>query len=175
MLYTYNIKKESIYHYSNIFCKKVNKPRHKTLIVNFSLLIFFTFCIVSYFSITPTFIFLYRKTNDLFLISLIICVGIIYMIVRNFLKTSNYTQVIVKGLVLNNFYKDGYIINIDDISKEIQIQNSYLKITLNILEDLDKNDVHIFKDFISITFNKNTVFLPKEDCVLYLFKNNNLI
>lgn len=43
------------------------------------------------------------------------------------------------------------------------------------LEDLNKNDMHIFKDFLAITFNKNTIFLPKEDCILYLFKKNNLI
>lgn len=108
MFYSYDINEESIYNYNNIFCKKINKPKNKLLILNFSLLIFFTFSIVSYFSITPAFIFLYKKSNYLFIISLMISIVLTYIIVRQFLKCSNYTQITSQGIILNNFYKNGY-------------------------------------------------------------------
>lgn len=175
MLYSYTMNKESIYKYNTTFLKRINKPRNKTIILNFSLVIFLIFSVVSYFSITPTLLFLYKKSNYPFIISLIICIILIYIIVRNFFKSSNYIRVISQGILINDFYKDGYIINLDDESKYLEVQTQYIKITLNILEDLEKNSIHMFKDFISITFNKNTIFLPNEKSILYLFKKNNLI
>ena len=84
-------------------------------------------------------------------------------------------QILSQNLLVNDFFKDGYNIILNDTSKYLQIQNSCIKMTFNLSKDFKKNNINIFKDFISITFNNNTIFLPKENSILYILKSYNLI
>ena len=175
MLYKFDVKKQSICNYNNKFLQKINNRKNKIIIINFSLLIFFLFFIVNSISLTPTLIFLCNKNNSLFKISLIVSIILIYIIIKNFFKGLNYMQILSQNLLVNDFFKDGYNIILNDTSKYLQIQNSCIKITFNLSKDFKKNNINIFKDFISITFNNNTIFLPKEDSILYILKSYNLI
>ena len=175
MLYKFDVKKQSICNYNNKFLQKINNRKNKIIIINFSLLIFFLFFIINFLSITPTLIFLCNKSNSLFKISLILSIILIYIIIKNFFKRLNYMQILSQNLLVNDFFKDGYNIILNDTSKYLQIQNSCIKITFNLSKDFKKNNINIFKDFISITFNNNTIFLPKEDSILYILKSYNLI
>ncbi len=175
MLYKFDVKKQSICNYNNKFLQKINNRKNKIIIINFSLLIFFLFFIVNFISLTPTLIFLCNKSNSLFKISLIVSIILIYIIIKNFFKGLNYMQILSQNLLVNDFFKDGYNIILNDTSKYLQIQNSCIKITFNLSKDFKKNNINIFKDFISITFNNNTIFLPKEDSILYILKSYNLI
>ena len=175
MLYKFDVKKQSICNYNNKFLQKINNRKNKIIIINFSLLIFFLFFIVNSISLTPTLIFLCNKSNSLFKISLIVSIILIYIIIKNFFNGLNYMQILSQNLLVNDFFKDGYNIILNDTSKYLQIQNSCIKITFNLSKDFKKNNINIFKDFISITFNNNTIFLPKEDSILYILKSYNLI
>ncbi len=175
MLYKFDVKKQSICNYNNKFLQKINNRKNKIIIINFSLLIFFLFFIVNFISLTPTLIFLCNKSNSLFKISLIVSIILIYIIIKNFFKGLNYMQILSQNLLVNDFFKDGYNIILNDTSKYLQIQNSCIKMTFNLSKDFKKNNINIFKDFISITFNNNTIFLPKEDSILYILKSYNLI
>lgn len=175
MLYKFDVKRQSICNYNNKFLQKINNRKNKIIIINFSLLIFFLFFIINFLSITPTLIFLCNKSNSLFKISLILSIILIYIIIKNFFKRLNYMQILSQNLLVNDFFKDGYNIILNDTSKYLQIQNSCIKITFNLSKDFKKNNINIFKDFISITFNNNTIFLPKEDSILYILKSYNLI
>ena len=175
MLYKFDVKKQSICNYNNKFLQKINNRKNKIIIINFSLLIFFLFFIVNSISLTPTLIFLCNKNNSLFKISLIVSIILIYIIIKNFFKGLNYMQILSQNLLVNDFFKDGYNIILNDTSKYLQIQNSCIKMTFNLSKDFKKNNINIFKDFISITFNNNTIFLPKEDSILYILKSYNLI
>lgn len=175
MLYKFDVKKQSICNYNNKFLQKINNRKNKIIIINFSLLIFFLFFIVNFISLTPTLIFLCNKSNSLFKISLIVSIILIYIIIKNFFKGLNYMQILSQNLLINDFFKDGYNIILNDTSKYLQIQNSCIKMTFNLSKDFKKNNINIFKDFISITFNNNTIFLPKEDSILYILKSYNLI
>ena len=175
MLYKFDVKKQSICNYNNKFLQKINNRKNKIIIINFSLLIFFLFFIVNFISLTPTLIFLCNKSNSLFKISLIVSIILIYIIIKNFFKGLNYMQILSQNLLVNDFFKDGYNIILNDTSKYLQIQNSCIKMTFNLSKDFKKNNINIFKDFISITFNNNTIFLPKEDSILYILKSYILI
>ena len=175
MLYKFDVKKQSICNYNNKFLQKINNRKNKIIIINFSLLIFFLFFIVNFISLTPTLIFLCNKSNSLFKISLIVSIILIYIIIKNFFMGLNYMQILSQNLLVNDFFKDGYNIILNDTSKYLQIQNSCIKMTVNLSKDFKKNNINIFKDFISITFNNNTIFLPKEDSILYILKSYNLI
>ena len=175
MLYKFDVKKQSICNYNNKFLQKINNRKNKIIIINFSLLIFFLFFIVNFISLTPTLIFLCNKSNSLFKISLIVSIILIYIIIKNFFKGLNYMQILSQNLLVNDFFKDGYNIILNDTSKYLQIQNSCIKMTFNLSKDFKKNNINIFKDLISITFNNNTIFLPKEDSILYILKSYNLI
>lgn len=175
MLYKFDVKKQSICNYNNKFLQKINNRKNKIIIINFSLLIFFLFFIVNSISLTPALIFLCNKSNSLFKISLIVSIILIYIIIKNFFKGLNYMQILSQNLLVNDFFKDGYNIILNDTSKYLQIQNSCIKMTFNLSKDFKKNNINIFKDFISITFNNNTIFLPKEDSILYILKSYNLI
>ena len=175
MLYKFDVKKQSICNYNNKFLQKINNRKNKIIIINFSLLIFFLFFIVNFISLTPTLIFLCIKSNSLFKISLIVSIILIYIIIKNFFMGLNYMQILSQNLLVNDFFKDGYNIILNDTSKYLQIQNSCIKMTFNLSKDFKKNNINIFKDFISITFNNNTIFLPKEDSILYILKSYNLI
>ena len=175
MLYKFDVKKQSICNYNNKFLQKINNRKNKIIIINFSLLIFFLFFIVNFISLTPTLIFLCNKSNSLFKISLIVSIILIYIIIKNFFKGLNYMQILSQNLLVNDFFKDGYNIILNDTSKYLQIQNSCIKMTFNLSKDFKKNNINIFKDFISITFNNNTIFLPKEDSILCILKSYNLI
>ena len=175
MLYKFDVKKQSICNYNNKFLQKINNRKNKIIIINFSLLIFFLFFIVNFISLTPTLIFLCNKSNSLFKISLIVSIILIYIIIKNFFNGLNYMQILSQNLLVNDFFKDGYNIILNDTSKYLQIQNSCIKMTFNLSKDFKKNNINIFKDFISITFNNNTIFLPKEDYILYILKSYNLI
>lgn len=175
MLYKFDVKKQSICNYNNKFLQKINNRKNKIIIINFSLLIFFLFFIVNFISLTPTLIFLCNKSNSLFKISLIVSIILIYIIIKNFFNGLNYMQTLSQNLLVNDFFKDGYNIILNDTSKYLQIQNSCIKMTFNLSKDFKKNNINIFKDFISITFNNNTIFLPKEDSILYILKSYNLI
>ena len=175
MLYKFDVKKQSICNYNNKFLQKINNRKNKIIIINFSLLIFFLFFIVNFISLTPTLIFLCNKSNSLFKISLIVSIILIYIIIKNFFKGLNYMQILSQNLLVNDFFKDGYNIILNDTSKYLQIQYSCIKMTFNLSKDFKKNNINIFKDFISITFNNNTIFLPKEDSILYILKSYNLI
>ena len=175
MLYKFDVKKQSICNYNNKFLQKINNRKNKIIIINFSLLIFFLFFIVNFISLTPTLIFLCNKSNSLFKISLIVSIILIYIIIKNFFKGLNYMQILSQNLLVNDFFKDGYNIILNDTSKYLQIQNSCIKMTFNLSKDFKRNNINIFKDFISITFNNNTKFLPKEDSILYILKSYNLI
>lgn len=175
MLYKFDVKKQSICNYNNKFLQKINNRKNKIIIINFSLLIFFLFFIVNSISLTPTLIFLCNKNNSLFKISLIVSIILIYIIIKNFFNGLNYMQILSQNLLVNDFFKDGYNIILNDTSKYLQIQNSCIKMTFNLSKDFKKNNINIFKDFISITFNNNTIFLPKEDSILYILKSYNLI
>lgn len=175
MLYKFDVKKQSICNYNNKFLQKINNRKNKIIIINFSLLIFFLFFIVNFISLTPTLIFLCNKSNSLFKISLIVSIILIYIIIKNFFNGLNYMQILSQNLLVNDFFKDGYNIILNDTSKYLQIQNSCIKMTFNLSKDFKKNNINIFKDFISITFNNNTIFLPKEDSILYILKSYNLI
>lgn len=175
MLYKFDVKKQSICNYNNKFLQKINNRKNKIIIINFSLLIFFLFFIVNSISLTPTLIFLCNKNNSLFKISLIVSIILIYIIIKNFFNGLNYMQTLSQNLLVNDFFKDGYNIILNDTSKYLQIQNSCIKMTFNLSKDFKKNNINIFKDFISITFNNNTIFLPKEDSILYILKSYNLI
>lgn len=175
MLYKFDVKKQSICNYNNKFLQKINNRKNKIIIINFSLLIFFLFFIVNFISLTPTLIFLCNKSNSLFKISLIVSIILIYIIIKNFFMGLNYMQILSQNLLVNDFFKDGYNIILNDTSKYLQIQNSCIKMTFNLSKDFKKNNINIFKDFISITFNNNTIFLPKEDSILYILKSYNLI
>lgn len=175
MLYKFDVKKQSICNYNNKFLQKINNRKNKIIIINFSLLIFFLFFIVNFISLTPTLIFLCNKSNSLFKISLIVSIILIYIIIKNFFKGLNYMQILSQNLLVNDFFKDGYNIILNDTSKYLQIQNSCIKMTFNLSKDFKRNNINIFKDFISITFNNNTIFLPKEDSILYILKSYNLI
>ena len=175
MLYKFDVKKQSICNYNNKFLQKINNRKNKIIIINFSLLIFFLFFIVNSISLTPTLIFLCNKNNSLFKISLIVSIILIYIIIKNFFNGLNYMQTLSQNLLVNDFFKDGYNIILNDTSKYLQIQNSCIKMTFNLSKDFKRNNINIFKDFISITFNNNTIFLPKEDSILYILKSYNLI
>ena len=175
MLYKFDVKKQSICNYNNKFLQKINNRKNKIIIINFSLLIFFLFFIVNSISLTPTLIFLCNKNNSLFKISLIVSIILIYIIIKNFFNGLNYMQTLSQNLLVNDFFKDGYNIILNDTSKYLQIQNSCIKMTFNLSKDFKKNNINIFKDFISITFNNNTIFLPKENSILYILKSYNLI
>ena len=175
MLYKFDVKKQSICNYNNKFLQKINNRKNKIIIINFSLLIFFLFFIVNSISLTPTLIFLCNKNNSLFKISLIVSIILIYIIIKNFFNGLNYMQILSQNLLVNDFFKDGYNIILNDTSKYLQIQNSCIKMTFNLSKDFKRNNINIFKDFISITFNNNTIFLPKEDSILYILKSYNLI
>ncbi len=175
MLYKFDVKKQSICNYNNKFLQKINNRKNKIIIINFSLLIFFLFFIVNFISLTPTLIFLCNKSNSLFKISLIVSIILIYIIIKNFFNGLNYMQILSQNLLVNDFFKDGYNIILNDTSKYLQIQNSCIKMTFNLSKDFKRNNINIFKDFISITFNNNTIFLPKEDSILYILKSYNLI
>ena len=175
MLYKFDVKKQSICNYNNKFLQKINNRKNKIIIINFSLLIFFLFFIVNLISLTPTLIFLCNKSNSLFKISLIVSIILIYIIIKNFFNGLNYMQILSQNLLVNDFFKDGYNIILNDTSKYLQIQNSCIKMTFNLSKDFKRNNINIFKDFISITFNNNTICLPKEDSLLYILKSYNLI
>ena len=175
MLYKFDVKKQSICNYNNKFLQKINNRKNKIIIINFSLLIFFLFFIVNSISLTPTLIFLCNKNNSLFKISLIVSIILIYIIIKNFFNGLNYMQTLSQNLLVNDFFKDGYNIILNDTSKYLQIQNSCIKMTFNLSKDFKKNNINIFKDFITITFNNKTIFLPKEDSILYILKSYNLI
>lgn len=170
MLHSYNIKKETIFNYNDIFVKKVNKP-NKVYPLKSSLLIFLVFCVISYISITPSFLSLNNKMNLIFFIVLIVCIYFVYVVLKKFFKTLNNTQIVTNDMVVNNFFKESYIATIDDNLNILQIKNEKINITVNLLNDV--SNICFFKDFISVTFYGNTIFLPNDTYIVSFLKTIN--
>lgn len=173
MLYTYDIKKEDMYNYNYVFLKKVNKSYDEKTILTFSIALLIVFFIVSYFSITPSFLFISTKSNITFLTIIIISVCLLYLTINKFFKQLNYMITKDNDIIINDFFKDGYIVQVNDLVKTIEISTKCLCISLNLLKDVNK--VYVFKDFISTSSNGINIFFPKEDNILSLFKECNLI
>lgn len=173
MLYTYNIKKDDINNYNYTLFKKVNKSHDKKTIFSFSIALIIVFSIVSYFSITPSFLSISTSSNLIFLIFIIVSVSLLYLSINKFFKQLNYIGIKDTSMIINDFYKDGYIVQINDLFKTIEISTNYVYLNLNLLEDIDK--VHVFKDFISTNFNGINIFIPKEKNILSLFRECKLI
>lgn len=171
MLYTYDIKKEDIYNY--ISFKKVNKPYNKKTTLAFSIVLLMIFFIVSYFSITPCFLSISTSSSLPFLVIIISSVFLLYLSINRFFKELNYLIIKDNGTIINDFYKDGYTVQVDDALKTIEISTSCMHINLNLLKDINK--VHVFKDFIFTNFNGVNIFFPKENNILSLLKECNLI
>ena len=173
MLYSYEMKKDSIYTYNKIFIKKVNKPYNRKNIFAFSLSILIIFSIINYISVTPDFILIIKNMNLEFFIAILLALYFIYIVLRNFFKKLNCTDISSTGILVNDFYKDGYTININDTSNTMEIMSKYISNNLNLLEDINK--VCLLKNFIAVTFNGNTVFLPKEKNIIILLEKCKLL
>lgn len=173
MFHSYNIERDTLHNYNKTFAKKTNKPINKALVLKFSLLIFFAFCIISYISITPSFLLLNNKMNSTFFIVLIICIYLVYISLKVFFKSLNHTRIISNDILVNDFFKESYTITIDDNLKTLLIKTQQISITINLLNDI--NNICVFKHFISLNFYGNTVFLPNNDYIISFFKELNLI
>lgn len=173
MLYSYDIKKEDIYNYTYILFKKINKSHDKKIILTFCIALLIIFSAVSYFSITPDFLYISTSSNFIFLIFIIISIYLLYISINKFFKQLNYIGTKNQGIIINDFYQDGYIIQIDDICKTLEISTNHMCININLLEDINK--VHVFKDFISTNFNGINIFFPKEKNILSVLKECGLI
>ncbi len=173
MLYNYDIKKDDIYSYNYILFKKANKFYNNKIVLISSITLLIMFSVVSYFSITPDFLYISTKSNFIFLIIIIIGGYLLYILINKFFKELNYMGIKNQGLIINDFYKDGYTIQIDDIYKTIKVSTKHRYISFDLLKDINK--VYLFKDFIYTNSNGINIFFPKEKDILSLFKECKLI